>query len=104
MQALGVNVGDINKLKEAGFHTVKSVAMATSKVGGEHRNERYALSFQTHTFDAMQKLLAIKGISEAKLEKLKVCFVSLMPVLKLLLMNVSAQDASKKLTVNLSCF
>ena len=28
-----VNVGDINKLKEAGFQTIKSVVMNTSKVG-----------------------------------------------------------------------
>jgi hypothetical protein len=33
LTTVGVNVGDVKKLKEAGFHTVASVLMATSKVG-----------------------------------------------------------------------
>lgn len=46
-QTCGVNAGDVKKLQEAGFHTVESIAYATRK-----------------------SLTAIKGISDAKADKL----------------------------------
>ena len=48
LQEKGINVSDINKLKNAGFCTVLSVIMATKR-----------------------QFLNIKGISEAKMEKIK---------------------------------
>ena len=45
----GISAGDIKKLEEAGFHTVESVAYAPKK-----------------------SLIAIKGISEAKADKVMV--------------------------------
>lgn len=47
MQGNGITSGDIKKLQEAGYHTVESVAFAPKK-----------------------NLLAIKGISEAKADKI----------------------------------
>ncbi|KAG9401399.1 recombinase rad51 [Aphanomyces cochlioides] len=47
LEQSGVNASDINKLKEAGFHTVDAIAMATKK-----------------------QLIAIKGITEAKADKM----------------------------------
>ncbi len=47
LEQSGMNATDINKLKDAGFHTVDAVAMATKK-----------------------SLLAIKGITEAKADKM----------------------------------
>uniref|UniRef100_K3W7L7 DNA repair protein RAD51 homolog n=1 Tax=Globisporangium ultimum (strain ATCC 200006 / CBS 805.95 / DAOM BR144) TaxID=431595 RepID=K3W7L7_GLOUD len=47
LEQAGVNATDVNKLKEAGMHTVDAVAMATKK-----------------------QLIAIKGISEVKAEKM----------------------------------
>ena len=46
-EAQGINNGDVNKLKTAGFHTVESVAYAT-----------------------MKKLCEVKGVSEAKALKI----------------------------------
>jgi len=48
LEASGIAAGDIKKLVESGFHTVESVAYATKKA-----------------------LMAIKGISEAKADKLQ---------------------------------
>ena len=48
LQAHGINVADIKKLKAAGICTVKGVQMITKK-----------------------KLCAIKGLSEAKVDKIK---------------------------------
>ena len=48
-QGHGISTGDIKKLEEAGFHTVESVAYAPKKT-----------------------LIAIKGISEAKADKIMV--------------------------------
>lgn len=47
LEQAGINATDINKLKEAGMHTVDAVAMATKK-----------------------QLIAIKGISEVKADKM----------------------------------
>ncbi|KAJ0400150.1 hypothetical protein P43SY_007169 [Pythium insidiosum] len=47
LEQAGINATDINKLKEAGMHTVDAVAMATKK-----------------------QLISIKGISEVKAEKM----------------------------------
>ena len=47
LEAQGINNGDVNKLKTAGFHTVESVAYAT-----------------------MKKLCEVKGVSEAKALKI----------------------------------
>ncbi|CAI5730071.1 unnamed protein product [Hyaloperonospora brassicae] len=47
LEQAGINASDVNKLKEAGMHTVDAVAMATKK-----------------------QLVAIKGISEVKAEKM----------------------------------
>lgn len=47
LQDVGVNAGDIKKLKEAGCHTVESLVMRTKK-----------------------SLCAIKGLSEAKVDKI----------------------------------
>ena len=49
-QGNGISSSDIKKLEEAGFHTVESVAFCPKKT-----------------------LLAIKGISEAKADKIMVC-------------------------------
>lgn len=49
IQGHGINAGDVKKLEEAGFHTVESVAYAPKKT-----------------------LIAIKGISEAKADKIMV--------------------------------
>ena len=48
-QAHGIGAADVKKLEDAGFHTVESVAFAPKK-----------------------QLLAIKGISEAKADKISV--------------------------------
>ncbi|OQR90817.1 DNA repair protein RAD51 [Achlya hypogyna] len=47
LEQSGINTSDINKLKEAGFHTVDAIAMATKK-----------------------QLIGIKGITEAKADKM----------------------------------
>jgi DNA repair protein RAD51 len=47
LESAGISTGDINKLKEAGFHTVESIAYTPKK-----------------------SLLAIKGISDAKADKM----------------------------------
>lgn len=47
LEQAGINASDVNKLKEAGMHTVDAVAMATKK-----------------------QLVGIKGISEVKAEKM----------------------------------
>ncbi|RLO09788.1 hypothetical protein DYB28_011522 [Aphanomyces astaci] len=47
LEQSGVNASDINKLKEAGFHTVDAIAMATKR-----------------------QLIGIKGITEAKADKM----------------------------------
>ncbi|KUF98510.1 Ectopic P granules protein 5 [Phytophthora nicotianae] len=47
LEQAGINATDVNKLKEAGMHTVDAVAMATKK-----------------------QLVSIKGISEVKAEKM----------------------------------
>eukprot|EP00644_Phytophthora_capsici_P003954 jgi/Phyca11/15761/fgenesh1_pg.PHYCAscaffold_15_\ len=47
LEQAGINATDVNKLKEAGMHTVDAVAMATKK-----------------------QLVAIKGISEVKADKM----------------------------------
>lgn len=47
LEAQGINNGDVNKLKTGGFHTVESVAYAT-----------------------MKKLCEVKGVSEAKAQKI----------------------------------
>lgn len=46
LEEAGINVSDINKLKEAGMHTVDAIAMSTKK-----------------------QLTTIKGISEVKADK-----------------------------------
>jgi DNA repair protein RAD51 len=53
VQGNGISAADIKKLEEAGFYTVESVAFAPKKM-----------------------LLAIKGISEAKADKIVVRFIS----------------------------
>lgn len=50
LQSQGISPADIKKLEEAGYHTVEAVAFAPKKY-----------------------LIAIKGISEAKADKLLVC-------------------------------
>ena len=47
LEEKGINAGDIKKLEEAGFHTVESVAFTPKKA-----------------------LVLVKGLSEAKVEKL----------------------------------
>lgn len=49
MQQCGINANDVKKLEEAGFHTVEAVAYAPKK-----------------------ELINIKGISEAKADKILV--------------------------------
>ncbi|RWS13037.1 meiotic recombination protein Dmc1-like protein [Dinothrombium tinctorium] len=56
LQTQGINVADINKLKTAGIFTIKGVQMTTRK-----------------------KLGAIKGLSEAKVEKIKEAAAKLSP-------------------------
>lgn len=51
LQGQGITSGDIKKLQEAGYHTIESVAFATKK-----------------------HLITIKGISEAKADKILVSF------------------------------
>lgn len=79
LQDLGVNVADIKKLKLGGCHTVASLLMNTRKVRtfllllqrrpdtrtNAHRRVRY-----TTLRARVQNLLAIKGISEAKVDKI----------------------------------
>jgi len=38
LTSVGINTGDVKKLKEGGFHTVASVIMATSKVDVVNRS------------------------------------------------------------------
>lgn len=49
VQGQGITSGDIKKLQEAGYHTIESIAFATKK-----------------------HLITIKGISEAKADKILV--------------------------------
>jgi len=49
VQGQGITGGDIKKLQEAGYHTIESIAFATKK-----------------------HLITIKGISEAKADKILV--------------------------------
>ncbi|RWS00459.1 meiotic recombination protein Dmc1-like protein [Dinothrombium tinctorium] len=56
LQAQGINVADLNKLKTAGIFTIKGIQMMTRK-----------------------KLSAIKGLSEAKVEKIKEAAAKLSP-------------------------
>lgn len=50
LESVGINVGDIKKLKAAGLYTLSSIVMATSAT-----------------------LQAIKGLSEAKVQKITEC-------------------------------
>ncbi|GJQ09172.1 hypothetical protein GpartN1_g963.t1 [Galdieria partita] len=50
LTTLGINASDIKKLKETGFHTISSIIMTTKK-----------------------NLLAVKGLSEAKVDKIREC-------------------------------
>lgn len=50
LEVNGITAGDIKKLEEAGLHTIEAIAYTPKKV-----------------------LLAIKGISEQKAEKILVC-------------------------------
>ncbi len=56
LETAGVNVGDIKKLKAAGLYTLASIVMATS----------------TH-------LQSIKGMSEAKVQKIMECVKKVRP-------------------------
>ena len=59
MQSHGISASDVKKLEDAGFFTIESVAFAPKK-----------------------NLLAIKGISEAKADKIMVsCSAVAMPIL-----------------------
>uniref|UniRef100_A0A8C6V8U3 RAD51 recombinase n=1 Tax=Naja naja TaxID=35670 RepID=A0A8C6V8U3_NAJNA len=51
LEQCGINANDVKKLEEAGFHTVEAVAYAPKK-----------------------ELLNIKGISEAKADKILTCY------------------------------
>ena len=55
LQSHGINVADIKKLKSAGICTIRGIQMTTKK-----------------------KLCAIKGLSEAKVDKMKEAKVTLM--------------------------
>ncbi|PIK43366.1 putative DNA repair protein [Apostichopus japonicus] len=57
LEAQGINSNDVKKLEEAGFHTVESVAYTTKK-----------------------ELCNIKGISEAKADKIQVESMKLVPM------------------------
>eukprot|EP00959_Pyramimonas_sp_CCMP1952_P136622 2859143-Pyramimonas_sp.AAC.1 len=54
---MGINAGDVKKAKDAGFHTINCLLMNTKK-----------------------SLLAIKGLSEAKIEKMIEATHKLSPV------------------------
>ena len=54
-QGCGITAGDVKKLQEAGYHTVEAVAFAPKK-----------------------QLITVKGISEAKADKILVSFFSKM--------------------------
>jgi len=59
LQSHGISASDVKKLEDAGFFTIESVAFAPKK-----------------------NLLAIKGISEAKADKIMVsCSAVAMPIL-----------------------
>ena len=57
LESCGISAADVSKLKEAGFYTVESVAYSTKKA-----------------------LIAIKGISEAKADKLQLEASKLIPM------------------------
>lgn len=87
MQGQGITAADVKKLEEAGYHTVEAVAFAPKK-----------------------HLITIKGISEAKADKILVgcCILSLHYLVKLLLsiavffshLNVTIDFLVKKTVVN----
>lgn len=54
LEGPGISAADLKKLQEAGYNTVESIAFAPKK-----------------------SLIAIKGISEAKADKLMVCTVTI---------------------------
>lgn len=54
VQGQGITGGDIKKLQEAGYHTIESIAFATKK-----------------------HLITIKGISEAKADKILVYYLNI---------------------------
>ncbi|CAB3993934.1 meiotic recombination DMC1 LIM15 homolog [Paramuricea clavata] len=62
LQNHGINVADIKKLKTSGIYTIKGVQMTTRR-----------------------KLCQIKGISEAKMEKIKVCIFMILQTICTLL-------------------
>lgn len=78
LQEMGINVTDIKKLKEAGIHTVTGVVMCTRKVSRKiltvmNYNDKALQIKQKHlliTIWILQHLLEIKGLSEAKVEKI----------------------------------
>ena len=57
LESQGIAAGDVKKLQEGGFHTVESVAFATKKV-----------------------LMNVKGISEAKADKIMAAATTLVPM------------------------
>ena len=65
LTSVGINAGDVKKLKEAGFHTVASVLMATTKV-----SFRAYLTLELIVCRRF-RLYPMSKVSEAKIEKAK---------------------------------
>lgn len=74
LEQSGVNASDVNKLKEAGMHTVDAVRLVYPRVASLSMYDRVVLSMRcTWLQVAMatkKQLIAIKGISEVKAEKM----------------------------------
>jgi len=72
-QSHGISASDVKKLEDAGFFTIESVAFAPKK-----------------------NLLAIKGISEAKADKIMVsCYFVAVLILTAAALNVCARISTK---------
>lgn len=79
---VGVNAGDIKKMKDAGYFTVESILMQTRKV-------RIILSL-TLFFLHSKVLATVKGMSEAKIEKIVEAAKKLkVKILQVILLNLT---------------
>lgn len=75
MIAQGINAGDVKKLQDAGIYTVNGVMMHTKKVIpkislSQSSIHSIPLRFPQIFSNLSQSLTSIKGLSEAKVEKI----------------------------------
>ena len=63
LEKCSITVADVGKLKLAGFHTIESVLMATKKV-------ELSGSWYSNLTHWLQTLCNVKGMSEAKIDKI----------------------------------